>query len=291
MKDPIQELYDRIDEQNLDKARNHRKPALRFYASEAGDCMRRVWYRLRGVRPEPNEAMLSMYGIQGDADHDLTRQLFNHYDIPIGAVLSKVDGSMKETKRFRQTFEVELAGRTIEFVVSGRIDGEIDTPQGEAMLEIKGTGYWRNDWMLKDFEKGGHDEAVKRVKRLHKKWYWQMQMSMKGTDHVLAYLVVKDRATATLGLVNRDTGERTGLYLPAEKEVQDEILKRFANVKRFLDKGSPPLPEFPDGSTECKQCPFYYMCHGARKRREAGLEPAIVYPGPQVEEHHEDTSS
>jgi CRISPR/Cas system-associated exonuclease Cas4 (RecB family) len=240
-----------------------------------------------------------MYGTCGDVDHDITRQIFDHYGIKVGGIEHNEDGSVKETMFFTEEFTVESAKGPVTVTVSSRADGEIDTPRGNALLEIKGKGYWPFDWLQKAFTGGyrsaehgqmspGHDAMLQRVKEKHKDNYWQTQITMKLTKHKVAYLLYKDRSTGQLGVRNEETGERSGVYVEFEPELFESILQRFAYVKRKLEEGKPPAPEFSDGSKECSYCPFYYMCHGAEKRRVKGQTPAIKYPGPQMEIHLED---
>lgn len=289
MKDPVQALYDSLDEEGIEGARAHTAPPRRFRASEASKCVRETWYRLSGCRPAPRQARNFIYGINGDADHDITRQLMNHHGVRVGGVTFDPEtGEAVEHMSVRKEFEVEQAGRTIPIEMACRADGELETPRGSAVLEIKGMGYYPYDWLNKAFVKGGHDGALKRIHDKHKSYVWQTQVTMALTGHKLCYLLVKDRSTGTLGLHNPETGERSGIYIEFDPELFEQIKQRFALIKRKLQDGEPPMPEFADGSNECSWCPFYYMCHGAQVRRNKGEEPAVLYPGPQFEEHLQD---
>jgi len=302
-RDPIAHLYDQFDEQGLAEARGHKSPPLRFRASEAADCARAIWYRLTGKRPKPRDGRMAMYGVCGDLDHDATRQLLTHYGAPVEGIDYRTDGSMVENMYVRKEYEVPIPGRegfttTIETV--SRADGEMDTPQGKRLVEIKGTGFYPYKWLNEAFLSGyqdlsgrmwpaGHDAALARVKDKHPKWYAQMQvtMALSGYDDRGAYLIVKDRATGTLGLWNEDTGERTGIYVPFEPDMHQEILDKFAHVKRAVRSGDIPVQGYPRKSKTCEYCDFRWACHGADERREKGLTPEHLYPGPQMEEYHD----
>jgi CRISPR/Cas system-associated exonuclease Cas4 (RecB family) len=288
MKDPVQALYDSLNNDGVEEVRAHSPPPRRFRASEASKCVREIYHRLNGDRPAPRDAQGFIYGINGDADHDITRQLLTHHGIPVGGVTFEPDGSVKEHMFYRETIPVLQQGRQIPVELTCRADGEIDTPRGNAVLEIKGMGHYPYKWLNKAFEDGGHDAAAAYVREKNKSYVYQCMVTMYLTGHKLCYLLVKDRGTGTLGLHNADTGERSGIYIEFDEELFDEILNRFAYVKRKLEDGEPPQPEYASGSRDCGWCPFNYLCHGATERRARGVEPAVLYPGPQFEEYHEE---
>jgi len=285
-KDPAQALYDALTAQGVQEARAHTTPPKRFRASEASDCRRKIWHRHNGDRPKPRDATGFVYGILGDVDHDVSRQLLNHHGIPVGGVeFDPVTGEATETMFHREEIMVPLGQREIPITITCRADGEINTPRGMAVLEIKGMGFYPYQWLTKAFETDGHDGALARVAEKHKSYLYQCQITMALTGHKLCYLLVKDRSTGTLGLHNKETGERSGIYIEFDQELYDEILQRFAYVKKKTEDGEPPVAEFADGSFNCNYCDFHYRCHGAAQRRQRGEEPAILYPGPQFEEY------
>lgn len=291
MKDPILHLYEQMTEDGLNEVRSYSTPPKRFRASEAADCVRKIWYRLSGYRPAPRDASGKMYGVAGDADHDITRQLFTHYGIKVTGIQINEDGTIKETMYPRVQFPVEHAGQTYMVDIIARADGQIETPRGDCLLEIKGTGYYRYDWLRKTYEKEGLSGAEARVKAKHSSWYAQCQVTMSLTGLKRTYLVVKDRASATLGVYREDEHgkpileSRTGQYIELDEAAFAQTLQRFAYVMRKLEEGKAPAPEFTAGSMECNYCPFFYLCHGATQREAAGLKPAILYPGPQIDIH------
>ena len=307
MKDPIQQLYDQLTEEQLDKIRTHHKPSTRFRCSESANCMRSIWHRLRGDRPKPRTAMGSMYGMIGDIDHDVTRQLLNQSGSEVGHVdYSDGSGDGKELLSTMKPYKVkrEADGKEIEVIVSGRADGSMETPRGRALLEIKGTGFWPYKWLNTAYTDGfkdndghewppGHDALVARVKDKHQTWYAQMQSSMAIFGYDLCYLIVKDRSSGTLGQYDEEAGTREGIYIKFDPVFFANSLQRFAHIKSKLgvEIKDGPKPEYASKSKECSYCDFRWMCHEAYERRQKGLEPVYLYPGPQLAEYHDGTEA
>ena len=290
-KDPVQHLYDLMTEQKLNEARSFSPPPVRFRPSESANCMRQIWYRLKGTRPKPRDAVGAMYGIMGDLDHDITRDLLNQAGVEVGHVKYAGDGTPGvETLAGRKDFTVDLNGKEVEVTLSGRADGSLNTPQGRALLEVKGMGAWAYKWMNQAFIDGGHKGVLEYIKEKKPEYYAQIQVSMGIFGYDLGYLLVKDRATGTLGFHNPETGERTGVYIPFDPAYFHERLQRFAFIKSRLGAEEGPKPEFAAKSKQCSYCDFRWMCHGADERRKKGLEPVYLYPGPQMMEYHDGES-
>jgi CRISPR/Cas system-associated exonuclease Cas4 (RecB family) len=282
MVDPIQQLYDSMDAAGWEEARHHRAPPRRFRASESSNCVRRVWHRHHGDRPAPRKAQSMMYGVCGDADHDITRQLLKHYGVPVMGVVFEKDGEVTEQLLVRKEFtRTNAQGQDVTVTLTARADGVIDTPRGRCVLEVKGMGYWPYDWLNKAFVAGGEAGAHKRLRDKHGAYYDQCQVTMALTGYKQAYLLPKDRATGTLGLHNAETGERAGLYIEFNEADFEAILQRFVFIASKVDE--PPLPERPSGSYECNFCEYRYRCHDRFSTGE------ITYPGPQVEEYNDGT--
>jgi len=281
LKDPAQALYDALEERGLEEARGHSAPPRRFRASEAANCVRQIYHRLNGDRPAPRNGRSAMYGMCGDVDHDLSRALLVEAGVPIGGIDFKESGEQEELLFYRET----ITHNDQRFEMTARCDGLVpETPRGPALLEIKGMSAFAYDWLNKAFIKGGHDGALERVKKKHQSYYDQCQISMAMSGQKLCYLLVKDRSSGTLGLHNPDTGERSGIYIEWDTERYKQILDRFAYVTRKLNEGSPPMPEYTSSSNQCSWCEFRYRCHDALERKNKGLEPHVVYPGPSVAE-------
>lgn len=292
--DPIQKIYRRLAEGAIDKCIAYYKPGIYFRCSESSRCVTALWYRLRGFRAAPRTPIGEVYGICGDLDHDLTRQMFEYADVPIYMVETLPDGTQVEGLLIDETWPIEHNGETYDVRIRGRSDGEIDTDEGHVLLEIKGTGFYPYVWLQKAYDKDGPMGLINRIRGTmveepkHLQWYAQVQVSMGLTGHKMCYLVVKDRASGTLGFYKEDEygvpieDSRTGLHIPFDQEFFDMTMQRFAYVLRKLDEGVPPKPEFLKGSKNCRQCDMYYRCHGAA---ELGK---VVYPGPHLDMEVED---
>lgn len=286
--DPIKKLYERLQQNCVDKVYQYYKPTRNFRCSESSNCVRQLWYRLSGYRPAPRTPVGEVYGICGDLDHDLTRQLFEFSEVPIHMVQTLESGEQVEGLLLDQTFPVEHNGETYYVRIRGRSDGEIDTDKGRNLLEIKGTGFWPYKYLQQAYDKSGVKGVIDRIRGTetepakHLQWYAQCQISMGLTGHKYTYLVVKDRSTGTLGFYkdddngDPDEATRTGVHLPFNQEFFDMTMQRFAYVVRKLEEGVPPAPEFTAGSKNCNQCDFFYRCHGAKDGK-------VVYPGPQLD--------
>jgi CRISPR/Cas system-associated exonuclease Cas4 (RecB family) len=113
-----------------------------------------------------------------------------------------------------------------------------------------------------------------------------MQISMLLFDKQLAYLGPKHRSDAQYGFEHED-GTRYGVVIKRDEALLQEIFQTLAMIQRHVRSGT-PLPKSSrelKGSGSCKNCEFYHLCHGADERAKAGLEPVVLYPGPQIEEH------
>jgi CRISPR/Cas system-associated exonuclease Cas4 (RecB family) len=291
MTDPVKKIYEKLAQVCLDKTIAYYKPGIHFRCSEADSCVRKLWYRLSGFRAAARQPIFEVYGICGDADHDITRQLMEFADVPVLSVTQNKDGSIEENLLLDETFQVENGGEMWDVRIRGRSDGEVVTEHGQVLLEIKGTGFWYYTHLQKAFDKSGLKGVLDRIRGVepdnsdgkHLNWYAQCQMSMGMTGHLYTYLLVKDRATGTLGFFKEktdgtpDEDTRTGIHLPFDEDFFDKTLQRFAYVLRKLDEGKPPVAEFTRGSKPCKQCDFYYLCHGRNK------DGSVTYPGPQLD--------
>jgi CRISPR/Cas system-associated exonuclease Cas4 (RecB family) len=292
IKDPVQAIYDDLDELGLDEVRGHKRPVQRIRASEVANCARQIYYRLTGLRPAPRDARGAMYGICGDNDHDLTRALMRNSGIKIEGVTFAVDGQQESETRVALFDTTGPDGEPIKIIFSSRADGVMpETPRGRCLLEIKGMGSWPYKYLREAFDKDGHEGALQRIYKKHRKYEWQMEVTMRLYDEEQAYLLVKERDSGTLGLYD-DTGKRTGVYMPSTEERWAEILKHAAYVQHCLNIEQPPIKEYSAGSTECKQCPFKYACHDKDDRiakKKAGKikasVPDMIYPGPAIDIH------
>lgn len=294
IKDPMQHLYDEMSAEGIEEVRRHSKPVQRIRASEVASCARQIWYRLTGARPTPRTAKSKVYGIQGDADHDLARQMMDHYDIKVeGINFDRVTGKQEEHDTVIRTFTTSGPdGEPIEVTFSSRADGVLpETPRGRCLLEIKGVSKWAYKYLNEAFERDGHEGALKYVLEKKRGYEWQVEVTMRLFNEEQTYLLVKDRDSGTLGLWDEEKNIRSGIYIESAEERWSKILKHAAYIFHCLQTGEPPVKEYSAGSNECKYyCPFRYLCHDKDERiakKKAGQlrkdAPDVVYPGPKID--------
>ncbi len=157
IKDPIERMYLVRDEQGREKVRNHKKPAMRFRASGLAACKRQEYYRQSGYLPAPRYGTSDDYSVDGDAHHDIVRQMMLAYGVKLAGITQAEDGSTHEDMFVTQDFDVE--GRTI--TISTRQDGWIfNGDYGWMLMEIKSVGHWVYHYMQKAYEAGWTDEVV-----------------------------------------------------------------------------------------------------------------------------------
>lgn len=262
---PIQELYRKIAEDNARRATraSTRKPPLRFRASEAGYCWRRTYHRLVGDEAAPENAQSTLRLMVGIELHELFQRLCVKHGVKIDGIEVEPDGSIRETYACTKTFDVPMPDGTTETVdVSGRTDGKV-TNGDKSVLSFKTMGHYPSQWLQTSYEEGGQEGAMQRLEKKHRSYIWQSQVEMKLFDEPNALLVHMNKGTCSIGVVAKD--ERDGVHIAEDNNLFNEILQRFAMIKRHVQRKEPPPPEFIDGSQECGYCPFYKHCHGKMK--------------------------
>ena len=264
---PIERLYEAIRDDEAKAARNKGGSSRRIRASEAGNCARQIFYRISGHRAAPRSSTSVMLGVGGDADHDVTRQMLGHYGIEVRKVSHNEDGSVDELLMDAVEFDCELPDGTTERVTfSSRADGEIDVPEGVALLEIKGMSYWPFKY-LKDAVKKGPEATLAHLHKKHRRYLYQVEITMRIFGYDRVYFVFKDRSFGTL----------LGHLYERDDELWAQIRREMGLVWKAVREGEPPRPLI-EGSSDCSWCPYHYLCHGAMKREQQGKEPAVLYP-------------
>ncbi len=306
MGDPIVQVYLDRDEEGREACRTHRKPAVRFRASGLTACKRQEFYRQSGYVPSPRYGFDNDWSIDGDIHHDVVRQLLLAYGVKLAGITQAEDGSTDEFMFVTHDFDVE--GRTI--TVSTRQDGWIyHEDHGWLLMEIKSCGHWVFNYIQKAYVAGWTDEVgtkyppgIEAVMAyiVEKKPDWIAQMlaglaiaKAKGPDKLPfdasdkytldhSYLVIKDRSNCHIGFHDESMPIVGGIMFPFDQATFDKVLRRCYITKGKVLDGTPPIPEYPPSHRECGYCKFSYLCHGADKRRKLGLEPAVVYPDPEI---------
>lgn len=288
-KDPLQAIYDGLAEQARqdvlkkphDKTtwRYHRRPPLRFRASESGACPRRIWYRLMGYVPTPDDPGLILKQLDGNLAQDVVRQLMLEHGVRIEGIEFRADGTQVETL---DTIKECEAPDGTKIKVSARADGKLATPRGWALFEFKTLKHFDAMWLDRAYQsgyKGGETGTMGIMERVRAKLPYyeaQMQITMHVFDETLTYFGTKDKGYSSYGWATPDGG-RSGAYMEYDEERVAGILAMFAEVQQAVQDEKPPdyshplVPSF-DGGGQCGWCPFHYQCHGAKSRGE------VVYP-------------
>lgn len=279
--DPVKRMYLARDADGRHAAKRYRKPPLRFRASELANCKRQQWYRLSGYRPAPSTGFQEDWSIDGDIHHDMVRQMLLHWGIELRGITQ--EGGEGET--VEDPFVVaDFEYNGMKFQIATRQDGWIKHEDYEKwpLLEIKSVGHWPYHYLAKAYETGGEDGFREYIAEKRPGYLYQMTVGMKIHGDDMAYLLLKDRSNSHIG-IHLSNGEIIGgVVFPYDNDVWEKIARRCVTVKRAVMDGIPPVPEYTAGSKQCGWCPFHYLCHGADKRRKAGLEPAVVYPDAEV---------
>jgi CRISPR/Cas system-associated exonuclease Cas4 (RecB family) len=236
-----------------------RRPPLRFRASEAGNCARRIWYRLMGYVPAPDSPELMMKQMWGNLAQDVVRSLFKKYEIPIGGIEFKSDGTQKELLDDIKEFPV---GEEM-IKVSARADGEFN---GDTLFEFKTIDHFKNYWFQQAYnghwEKygKGNDAVVARIKEKNPYYYDQVQITGEIFGKTRTLFGTQNRSAVEYGMKALD-GTRADIYIERDPEQVLGILMKLAMIARAVrnEKVPPPLLA---GSMECSFCPFLYQCHG-----------------------------
>lgn len=280
--DPIARMYLARDEDGRVAVRNHKKPPLRFRASELADCKRKIWYRLSGYTPAPRYGFNEDWSIDGDIHHDMVRQTMLHWGIELGGITQ--DAETGETHEHKYQVK-EFVHEGMKFNIASRQDGWIkheDYGDKLIMMEIKSVGHWPHNWMVKAYETGGEQGFRDYIYEKKPEYVYQMTAGMHMNDDDHCYLVLKDRSNSHIGIHLADGTCVGGVVFDYDFTVMERVKRRCVAVKRAVMAGDPPMPEFLPSSKQCGYCPFYYACHEKFKRDKAGLTPNMVYPDPTI---------
>ena len=284
--DPIEKVYVGLAAEEVAKVKDYRRPPVRFRASEVSQCRRRIWYRLAGFRPTPDQPWLRLVAEAGGMYHDYVRYLCNHFGV--GLTGFKQEGS-KQTEDKYIVGEFNYDGQ--DFKIAAQADAGIKLDVGgreiEATVEIKSMSFFDYDKLNSAYKRGGEEAVLEKTKEIHINYLWQgiATALVKGIDHV--YLLLVGRSGNNLGVsdspvVPQGTWDplagtrRGGVVFEVEPDDRDNLLQKLADISRALEQGDPPAPDFVTGSTDCNQCGFWRLCHGKVKTK--GL-----YPVPGVE--------
>lgn len=279
MGNPVQKIYEYLEEKEAARSARPRTDQVRFRPSELGGCWREIYYRLAGYEPRPIDGRTALLFGDGDLHHDSIRKLMLAAGVELGDLTFSADGSVEETGSVMRTLVVPFGGKDYEVLISGRMDGSVRTEHGMDLLEIKSVGTWKFQKFQNAFLKGGEKAIMKLLRddvkaragarpnprHANRRFWFQFQATMIAADRSAMYVVFKNRDTGEIGFLDEE-GARHGFRVVADEGVQSEILARCARVLKALDEKRPPSQEFMDGTTPCNMCSFYQHCWGAMKK-------------------------
>jgi len=285
--DPIWKIYAGIAAEQEQEVRRYKRPPMRFRASETSQCRRRIWFRLGGFLPTPSEPWLRLVAESGTMHHEYVRYLYNAFGVGLTGFTEDAEGKQKEDKYIVRTFEYD----GLKFDVSAQADAGVEievVEDGEtktvvaAVVEIKSMSQYKYQELNNAYKKGA-EVVLEKLQNDYQGYVWQGNTTamVKGLEYV--YLVVVGRSGMELGLANVPManrskwdplrGDRSGGALWKVEDVDREnILAKLADIARLLEAGDKPAADYTDGSDECKQCAFWYLCHGAKKGGKYPIE-------------------
>jgi hypothetical protein len=269
IQDPITQLYAWLREKARKDLEAWSPPHHHYWASEAGGCLRRVYYRLKGLKPLPETPESLLLSMDGDVHHDIVRQLFEQAGVEQRAIEATDSGFRGQRKTYHH--------RGYDIEVSGRCDAEIATPHGWAVHEIKSIWFYGYKYYLDDYKKGGAEAVLERMRKKNATWEPQAQFMMDFRGLPKWFLTLKDRNFGGLGFESGG-GPPHGFYLDRDPKKLDDALDRLVIVEKALTAEEPPVHGHLPSTWMCKVCRWRYACHDADARRERGLEPHVVYP-------------
>jgi CRISPR/Cas system-associated exonuclease Cas4 (RecB family) len=272
-RDPIWKVYEGLAAEAVEKVKTYRSPPRRFRASEMAKCRRQIWYRVAGFTPQPDEQWLRTVAESGDMHHQYVRQLGNYFGMGLTGFTQAPDGTQIEDKYVVRSFKWD--GQDFDMSAQADAGMELFAPE-DTVVEIKSMSHFAFDKINRAFIKGGQPAMLEVLHEEHENYIWQGNVTAMLLDKKYVYLFlvgrannsvgVADVAPAKLGTWDPLRGKRAGgVVWEVEQADKENILQKAADIKRDLLNGEPPPPEYVDGSRECRQCPAYYLCHGAKK--------------------------
>jgi len=289
--DPVNLIYEGLASQAEYDVRHFKSPVKRFRASEMANCSRQIAMRLAGYLPEPRPQFLGLVGAAGNMYHDFVRAVGRQHGMPIRGIEFKDGGKQDEGGVIVSRFD----RKGVSFDISCRADGdiELELESGEtvmAVLEIKSMNPRALYYMEKEFKVGGPLASFKYAQERKQHYTWQGNTTalLKKRDYV--YLLLVDRGSAQIGLSTGGypvpgTWDPTeakrigGAVWKVEPTDKTAIIDKATRITQIMQASKLPDPEYAPSSMQCKQCPFFYRCHGAEQRQANGLSPRYPVEG------------
>jgi len=213
-----------------------------------------------------------LLSIDGDAAHDVVRQLLDQAGVELRAITFKDSGEVEE-EGMRKLYHY----KGYDYEVSGRCDAEIATPHGWAVLEVKSIWHYGWEYFQKAWGKDGGAGVVRRIAEKYPSWWYQAHFMMDMRKLPKWYLILKDRNFGRVGF-GPEGVPPGGAYIDFNPKILDEALDRLFTIERALETGEPPQHGYLAGSWQCNTCKWGYRCREAESREQRGLEPFMKYP-------------
>ena len=262
--DPVKQMYEHV-QRDLDKQHeNYSPPPIRFRASEAGECSRRIWYRLSGYKPESaKSAFMEFLTAMGDLAHDVVRWRMKRAGVELfDLTFDEESGSITEDNS--RAAMVDKDGE--KFTVSFRADGGVMIDGVPHVLEVKSIDGFSYNAMKNVFDKKGwpglmdylRTETDRNRGDKYSKWFGQADVSgllSKEKVH-RGYLIIGDRSMGQFGF----NGSNEGMAFDLDEDHLQEILRKFAMINRMVRDGTPPMQEYVQTSRDCGYCPYRIQC-------------------------------
>lgn len=255
--DPVRQMYDHLQTVIDKQYAKPYIPPIRFRASEAGDCPRKIWYRLRGEQPKPISPFVKILTENGDVHHDLVRWRMREAGVELFDLDFDEDtGKVVETNHGVKT----VIHKDTPIKISWRADGGVVIDGIKHVLEIKTLDGFSYSYMEKAYNTGDIVEYLRNHIK-YRKFFLQAAVTAHLSGHTHIYLVIEDRGLGKTGF-NEQNEE---LAYELKQEDVDEALDNFAFVLQQLELGEPPIHPYTKSSKPCQHCPFRAKCWGLDK--------------------------
>lgn len=205
------------------------RPRYANRSSDIGDdCERKLVYeRTRWQDKKPVDlGLLYVFAMGSRLEDPVVRQM--------------QDGGVKIIRQ-QEPFEHKSNG---EVLLSGHIDGIIDDPDGQAVLEIKTMNehIWDATNTAADFQR----------------YHW----TRKYPPQLNAYCFGLEIPRGVWILVNKSNGRLKQISWDLDFGMAEQTLQRCERINRHVKEGTLPdcLPNTPEAADYCEGCPFFEIC-------------------------------